>query len=184
MGFFIRPTMGAEGGVRSVRTTSHLRHRHRRRGRVRPGAGGRGQAGDGERRLDRRRRSGARRPAAGAAPLRTVAIADGPRRLLERIGAWRGDRTERASDPQDGDHGRGGARRRPPPAPQFRSQRAAVRSPIWRSTTMSSARSRRSATGSRFSASRRRSRIGPRASASRSSGSATAARSRAPCGRR
>jgi len=27
-------------------------------------------------------------PAAGAARLRTVAIADGPRRLLERVGAW------------------------------------------------------------------------------------------------
>src|SRR5271156_830116 len=30
----------------------------------------------------------ARPPAAGAARLRTVAIADGPRRLFERVGAW------------------------------------------------------------------------------------------------
>ena len=53
-------------------------------------------------------------PGAGATPLRTVAIAEGPRaphRAHRRLG---GDRTEGASHPRDGDHGRGRARRRPP----------------------------------------------------------------------
>ena len=78
---------GPEGGVRNGRTRSRLRRRHRRRRRVRIGARGRDQAGDGARGIRRRRRSGA--PAGpSASPLRTVAIADGPRRLLEHIGAW------------------------------------------------------------------------------------------------
>ena len=78
---------GPEGGVRIGRTRSHLRRRHRRRRRVRARARSRDQAGDGARGIRRRRRSGA--PAGpSASPLRTVAIADGPRRLLEHIGAW------------------------------------------------------------------------------------------------
>jgi hypothetical protein len=62
---------------------SHLRRRHRRRGRFRLGVGGRAQAGDAERHLD-----SAPPPGASAAPLRTVAIAEGPRRLIERPGTW------------------------------------------------------------------------------------------------
>ena len=39
-------------------------------------------------------------------PLRTVAIAEGPRRLLDHLGAWDGDRATSATDLVDGDHGR------------------------------------------------------------------------------
>ena len=75
------------GASLGARTCFHLRRRHRRRRRERIGARGRDQAGDAGRSVRRRRRSG------GAAcrerkPLRTVAIAEGPRRLLEHIGAW------------------------------------------------------------------------------------------------
>ena len=105
-------------------------------------------------------------PAASATPLRTVAIAEGPRRLLEHIGAWDGDRATRATDPVDGDHGRATCAT-PCACPIFISHRKTARlSPIWRSTTMSSARSPRSAIGSRFDASRRPLRIGPGASGS------------------
>ena len=113
--------------------------------------------------------------AASASPLRTVAIADGPRRLLEHVGAWAA--IEPKAQPilsmaiMDG----GRARRRPPAPSQFRRRKTARRSPIWRSTTMSSARSPRSAIGSGFSASRRPSRIGSRASMSGSLGYPTGA---------
>ena len=113
-----------------------------------------------------------RRQRCAAAHGRDRRGAAAPPRAHRRLG---GDRTQGASHRFHGHHGRGRGRRRAPPAPQFREQRHG-RSPIWRSTTMSWARSRRSAIGSGFSASRRRSRIGPRASASLSSGSPTEAR--------
>ena len=53
---------GPQGGVRNGRTRSRLRRRHRRRRRLRIGACGRNQAGDGARRVHRRRRSGGARP--------------------------------------------------------------------------------------------------------------------------
>ena len=106
-------------------------------------------------------------PPAGpsASPLRTVAIADGPRRLLEHIGAWAA--IEPKAQPilsmaiMDGDVR--DAVRLPHLNFAAKDQR---RSPIWPSTTMSSARSPRSAIGSGFSASRGPLRIGLRASMS------------------
>ena len=97
--------------------------------------------------------------AASASPLRTVAIADGPRRLLEHIGAWAA--IEPKAQPilsmaiMDGDVR--DAVRLPHLNFAAKDQR---RSPIWPSTTMSSARSPRSAIGSGFSASRGPLRIG------------------------
>ena len=116
-----------------------------------PGAGGRGQAGDGGRRLDRPRRSGLRRrqrTRRGCARLRSPtgraacssASAPGRRsnRTRKRSSRWRSWTGGRAT----------------PSAPRtsISKPKAAVRSPIWRSTTMSSGRWRRSATGSRSSA--------------------------------
>ncbi len=65
------------------------RFRSRRRGRrgVRPRLGGGGQAGA-RRRAPRSPSSIRRLRPTPRPPLRTVAIAEGPRRLLERIGAW------------------------------------------------------------------------------------------------
>ena len=116
------PDNGPEGGVRNGRTRSRLRCRDRRRRPVRIGARRLDQAGDGRRRLRRRRRSGGagggeRKPFAHGCDRRRAAASPRPYRRMGN------DRATGATDPVDGDHGRGRARRSAPPPSQFRRQR-------------------------------------------------------------
>ena len=122
--------------------------------------------------------------AAGAARLRTVAIADGPRRLLDEYRRLGGDRAAGATDSLDGDHGRRGARRRAPAPSQFRSQgrRAARPYGVQRRCRQRARRALRRASGS--CASPGRSRAGLQANTSRSSAVRRPRLARAPRGRR
>ena len=99
------------GASLGARTFFHLRRRHRRRRRERIGARGCDQAGDAGRSVHRRRRSG------GVACRERNSPADGRdrRRAAALVGTYRrlgGDRATCATDPVDGDYGRGRARRR------------------------------------------------------------------------